>query len=593
MSAASSNRSRAKWFPDLCTFTAVGMAISLLAAGPAAAQEGAYVKGRVIVATRAGVSAEALGKALSAHGGRASRIGGTDLHVVELPAQASEVAVKNLLNKHPLLKFAELDAILQPSGTANDPYFGSQWHLGKVNAPSAWDLSTGATVTIAILDSGVDASHPDLKSQLVPGWNFFHNNSDTSDMNGHGTAVAGAAGAVTNNGAGVASIAGGAKIMPLRITDANGAATGSMVAKALTYAADRGVRVANVSYEGVPGNSTVQTAAQYMKSKGGLVIVSAGNSGANLNLPAETTMIPVSATDSNDVKTSWSNFGNYVAVSAPGLNIYTTAKGGGYCQCWGTSFSSPITAGTVALMMAMRPDLPNTQIESLLYATAVDLGAAGRDAYYGFGRVNAAAAVEAARVALVADTQAPSVSIASPAGGSSVSGQVAVDVSAADNVGVVRVELRVNGKTYASDTASPYQFSWDSTQVANGSHVLTAVAYDAAGNAQTSSNATVWVGNAVAGDTTPPVVRFTAPAAGATISGGSVTVGLGATDNAGAAGIRSALYINGSLVASSTGSALTYKWNTKRVKPGTYTLQAVSTDASGNAGSSTIQVYKR
>lgn len=564
--------------------------VSGVVSAQASETTGEYVKGRVIVGARAGLADAEVGRIVKGHGAQAKRIGKTDLYIVELPQAGSEVALKNLLARNPQFKFAELDAVFRPTLVPNDPYLGSQWHLSKIGAPTAWDQSTGTSVTVAVLDSGIDTNHPDIRDRLVSGWNFFNNSSDVTDINGHGTAVAGAAAASFNNGTGVASIAGNAKIMPLRVTDANGAATGSMIAQALTWAADRGARVANISYGGVPGNSTVQSAAQYMKTKGGLVIVSSGNTGTDLGLPPETTMIPVAATDANDVRASWSSYGDYVALAAPGVGIWTTQKGGGYFSASGTSVASPVVAGTVALMMSARPDLAPAQVEGLLYSTATDLGAAGRDVYYGYGRVDAASAVAAAKAAAVADTQAPTIGINYPTAGTTVSGLVAVDVGASDNVGVVKVELRVNGQVQASDTASPYQFSWDSTKVANGAYALTATAYDAAGNAKTSSSVGVTVANGAAADSIAPVVAITSPTDGSRLAAGTVTVSVQASDNAGAAGIRNALYINGSLVASGTGSSLSYKWNTRKLKSGIYTIDAVASDAAGNSATFTVKV---
>ena len=220
--------------------------------------------------------------------------------------------------------------------------------------------------------------------------------------------------------------------------------------------------------------------------------------------------------------------------------------GGGYGQWYGTSFASPVVAGTVALMMSARRDLSNSQIESLLYASATDLGAAGKDIYYGYGRVDANAAVTAALAAPLADTQAPTVAIGSPVGGATVGGLVAIDVSASDNVGVVRVDLKVNGTLLASDLAGPYQFSWDSSKVANGNATLTAVAYDAAGNTQTSTGVIVNVAHAVVADTTPPAVTITNPVNASTVTG-TVQISVNASDNAGAAGIQQSLYIDGAL----------------------------------------------
>lgn len=499
------------------------------------------------------------------------------------------------LAHHPHLKFAELDRRVKLTLVTNDPYNGSEWHLPKVRASDAWNTTMGSGVTIAILDSGVLASHPDLAANLVPGWNFYDNNSNTADVYGHGTKVAGAAAAVTNNGTGVAGIAGAAKIMPIRVTDTAGYGYYSSISQGITYAADHGARVANASFASLYSSSSVQSAAQYMKSKGGLVTVSAGNSGTNDGSPAVTSMIPVSATDSNDAKTSWSSFGSYVAVAAPGAGIWTTSADGSYASVSGTSFSSPITAGVVALMMAAKPTLSAGQVESLLYSTAVDLGTVGRDTSYGYGRIDAAAAVAAAAATVAADTQAPTVAIAAPLGGSTVSGLTGVDVSAGDNVGVTRVELRVNGSTIATDTVSPYQFSWDTAKLANGTASVVAYAFDAAGNSKASTSVSVNVSNAsigpVVADTTPPVVTIKNPINGSKVSG-NVSISVAAADNSGAAGVQQSLYINGTLRASATGGSLSYSWNTRKITSGSYTIMAVATDAAGNKTSQSVLVSK-
>ena len=268
------------------------------------------------------------------------------------------------------------------------------------------------------------------------------------------------AAASTNNGMGVAGVAGQARIMPVRIADANAYAYYSTIAQGITYAADHGARIANCSYGGVAGSAAIQSAAQYMKSKGGLVFVSAGNNGVDENILPTTTMIAVSATDETDNRTSWSSYGNFVSLAAPGIT-YTTSRGGNYDQWMGTSFSSPLAAGVAALMMAAKPSLDSPQVEKLMFSTAVDIGAAGRDIYYGYGRVDASAAVKAAAASVsTVDTQAPAVAISAPLGSSSVSGMVPVNVGATDNVGVARVELKVNGNTVAVDSAAIDLYRW-------------------------------------------------------------------------------------------------------------------------------------
>jgi hypothetical protein len=305
-------------------------------------------------------------------------------------------------------------------------------------------------------------------------------------------------------------------------------------------------------------------------------------------------MIAVSATDSTDTKTSWSSYGSYVALAAPGAGIWTTSKGGIY-QAWnGTSFASPVAAGVAALVMAARPDLSAAQVESLLESTARDLGGAGRDTLYGYGRVNAAAAVQAAlNMPGAPDTVAPTVAITAPLGSSSVSGAAVVSVNASDNVGVARVDLQVNGTVVASTTAAPYTFSWDSTGVANGMNNLVALAYDAAGNRGTSTAVAVNVANAtppVTRDTVAPVVTLVNPVAGKVY--GNVNVRVNASDNSGAAGIKLSLYIDNVLRASGTGSSLSYNWNTRRENAGVHTVMTRAHDAAGNTSSSSVQVTR-
>jgi thermitase len=577
--------------PSMLVGAVALQAPAAIAAQPAANGAEQYARGRILVMPRAGLSEAEFAKALAPHGGKGKKIGQSDLHVVELPANASEKAVVERLNRHPHIKFAELDRLVTPNFVSNDPYMGSEWHLNKVGATTAWDTTQGAGVIIAILDSGVDGTHPDLAPQMVPGYNFYDNNTNTADANGHGTAVAGVAAAATNNALGVAGVAGQARIMPVRIADANAYAYYSTIAKGVTYAADNGARVVNCSYGGVAGSATIPSAAQYLKNKGGLMFVSAGNNGIDENIAPTTTMIAVSATDQNDYRTGWSSYGNFVSMAAPGIT-YTTSRGGSYDNWQGTSFSSPLAAGVAALMMAAKPSLGSADIEKLMFSTAVDIGAAGRDIYYGYGRVDAAAAVQAVVNTTVAvDTQAPAVSISNPVAYASVTGVVPVNVSATDNVGVARVELKVNGSTVSVDSAAPFAFSWDSAGVPNGMANLVAYAYDAAGNVAASSTVAVNVANGttlVAKDTTAPKVKIANPVSGKV--SGNVAVSSSAEDDSGAAGITQWIYIDGTLVATGKGSSLAYNWNTRKASKGTHIIAVTARDAAGNASTTSVSV---
>jgi subtilisin family serine protease len=545
-----------------------------------------WVRGRLLVAPRAGLSAAEFEKALRGHQGRARvLIKGLNVHVVELPAGANEIAVKQVLSKSRKFKYVELDMAVAQALTVSDPSASSSWAFPRIGTPAAWDSANGSGVTIAILDTGVDSAHPDLQANLVPGWNFYDNNSDTADVHGHGTMVAGAAAAVANNAKGSAGVAWGAKIMPIRISAPDGYAYYSTIAQGINWAADRGARVVNVSFAGVSGSSSIQSAADYMRSKGGVVVVAAGNSGGLEEIQASDSLLTAAATDSADVRASFSSYGNYVDIAAPGVSIYTTTRGGGFSNGSGTSFASPVLAATAALVMSANTKLGPSSIDAILKSTALDLGSAGYDAYYGAGRVDAAKAVAAAKSAVATDTQAPSISIAAPTGGN-VAGVVPVDVNYSDNAGVTRVELYLNGTKLLTDSAGPFAFTWDTTTLLDGGYTLVAKAFDAAGNVGTSSSVAVTVGN----DTTAPVISSFNLTEGMTI-GAKQSISASATDNQAVAKIS--LTVDGKEVAITYGGSVSYNWNTRRLAKGAHSVQVRAWDKANNTVSRSVTVYKK
>ena len=446
--------------------------------------------------------------------------------------------------------------------------------------------NSGKFIIIAILDSGVDGSHPDLTGHIVPGWNVVSDSADTVDINGHGTMVAGAAAASTNNDIGVAAVGWNANIMPIRITNrSDGYAYVSDIANGLVWAANNGAQVANISFNVTP-YASITTAAQYMKSKGGLVVAAAGNNASDPDWVDNASIIAVSATSSSDLKASFSNYGRYIDVAAPGVGIRTTTSGGGYGSPSGTSFSSPVTAGVIALIFSANPSLTPDEVEYILETSADDpVEGADWHAHYGHGRINAARAIETALYGgnIVLDNEPPSVTIFTVFSGDTISGLVAVDVNASDNTSVKHVALYVGGDLIEVDSSFPYQFDWDSSLTIDGETSLTAVAYDPAGNEGRSESIVVIIDNDEL-----PTINISEPADGSTVSQ-KVLINVNGSDDILITSME--LYIDGVLESSTTSDSLTFQWNSRKASDGIHTIKAEISDSGGNIVSQSIEVY--
>lgn len=548
---------------------------------------------QILMKPVAGLSEAAIDALVTHRGGRQiDSIPQLGIRVIEVPAIAYEKVLR-AFQAEKRLEFAEANATAQAIATTNDPYFtgNNQWSLAKIQAPAAWDTTTGnAAVMVAVIDSGVDAAHPDLNGKILTGYDFVNSDADASDDNGHGTAVAGIIGASTNNGLGMAAVAWASPVIPVKVLDATGSGSYSNIAKGISYSADQGARVINLSLGGTSNSRTLQSAVDYAWNKGAILIAAAGNNGNNTPVyPAACrNVLAVSATNPSDVRTSWSNYGTYVDLSAPGESILSTYKGG-YAQLNGTSFSSPVTAGVAALLASAKPTLSNSQMANLLLENSDDLGAAGYDEFYGYGRLNAAKAIAAAVGSSAPDTVAPLAWIDSPSDASVLSGTVTVTCGASDNVGVARIEILVNDLVKATSSSDTISWSWDTSAVSDGTYSITARAYDAANNSS-SSTITVSVHNNTAADLTAPTVQITSPTDGATISG-MVKINIIGKDDV--AITKMELFIDGRLAGTTTSSAATFNWNTKNVSRGEHSLQAYAYDAGGNIGTShLIRVYR-
>lgn len=281
--------------------------------------------------------------------------------------------------------------------TYDDPRRGEQWALDALRAEELHARRTAAGVVVAVIDSGVQGDHPDLRGRLVPGYDFVTDRpGGTHDGYGHGTHVAAIVAAAADDGVGVAGMAPEARIMPLRVLDDHGAGWGSDVARALVYAADHGAKVANVSMAS-DYSWPVADAVRYARSRGVVVVAAVGNdrgSGDAARYPAALPgVIGVGAVDQRDRVASFSESGPEVDVVAPGVSVLSAYAGSRREWMSGTSMAAPFVAATVAVMAAGRPGLTDEQARAALVGTARDVGARGVDDRSGAGVVRPLAAV--------------------------------------------------------------------------------------------------------------------------------------------------------------------------------------------------------
>ncbi|MGE5275014.1 MAG: S8 family serine peptidase, partial [Verrucomicrobiota bacterium] len=395
----------------------VGMAVILFVTASGSAAVG---RSRLLVKFVPGATAAERNAAIrGVNGAAVESIPDIGVHVVAVPSPTAATALARL--KHTAsVEFAEPDATAKAADVPNDPSFSLQWGMSKIKTPDAWTTNKGSpSVKVAILDTGVSLSHPDLQGKIVASANFS-SSSTVDDVNGHGSHVAGIAAATTNNGVGVAGVGYGVDIMDVKVLGDSGSGLYSDMISGITWAADHGANVINLSLGGTMASSALQSAADYAWSKGVVVVAAAGNNASSSPFyPAYyTNVIAVAATTDLDKLASFSDYGDWVDVAAPGISIYSTIPGG-YGYMSGTSMASPFVSGLAALLFAQTTDtngngLRNDEVRSRLQSTADNVGIAG----IGSGRINAYRAVSGT------SSTAPPANTAQPAiSGSAVVGQ--------------------------------------------------------------------------------------------------------------------------------------------------------------------------
>ncbi len=391
------------------------------------------VEGEAIIQFRTSLTDYGVKQALSATDTVSSDIIQKNLHVVQIPEGQTIEQYIGEIKEQPGVVYAQpnyvyyLDddeRILIPDGAGevgrgletitNDSYLGYQWYLDKINAYEAWDATMGdAGVHVAVIDTGADLTHPDLAGRILFQTDVVDTETDAEDDNGHGTHVAGIIAATANNNEGIAGVASNTSLIVVDVFDTNGSkwwATTQAIVEGISYARSNGADVINLSLGSYTNDFAEENAVNVAVNAGVVVISSAGNDNtANMHYPSDLdSVISVIATDWDDNKASYSNYGQQKDISAPGgdseqppqsyiISTYPASLvGTGYQPyAWmaGTSMASPVVSGVVALMLSAHPGLTVEEVKERLYDSATDLGTAGRDNNYGYGRVDAYKAV--------------------------------------------------------------------------------------------------------------------------------------------------------------------------------------------------------
>jgi subtilisin family serine protease len=320
------------------------------------------------------------------------RLGRLGVVLVRTEPEGREAALRRLRSSRWVVSTERNALVGRLETTPNDDHWDSQWGLRQIGIPTAWERTHGSSdLVVAVLDTGVDAAHPDLAGAVRAGFNIGAGNRDTHDRDGHGTAVAGIIAARTNNHEGVAGICWACSILPVKVLGDDGRGSMDDLALGIVRAVDAGARVINMSLGGPVGSATLDQAIAYATAKNAVLVAAAGNDGTSVPFypAANPEVISVAATDESDQLYSWSNFGGWARLAAPGCNP-GPAPSGGYVMFCGTSSATPVVSGLIALALSLEP---NAEVPAIVHAvteTAKPIGAV-----LARGRIDAAASLAA------------------------------------------------------------------------------------------------------------------------------------------------------------------------------------------------------